>query len=390
MRIRAIVILIIAAVAAGFLATIDYRQFVADSSGPVLEPEVVKLVEQPLTNGSVNIDLVLRNPTGHAYTIRHVTSSCGCVSVVGRGLEKFSNPISLGPGDVLPWRAIVSTDGRVGQDIQLVSVDMVDEEGRPRELVSTIDLNVRLGWGADPRFLRFGDLEPGKTYHGSARIVNVDGPPGVEVAQVKSSDAKSLAARFDPAGGSNGTPAETPNRTGDLDLPPGAKVLGNLQATFICPPDAGFSPTRQEAITVYSKDGSLPPLRVVVVLSYKPPKWRFIPDHLLVQLSRTPQTIERTVRLVSSGENPGRPRVAGKPKFCEIGFGELHDGVQEIQLRISSAGLGAGQHVVHFTTDADPHAALSLPIQLLGPATEAASPARDANAPAAASSPKPQ
>lgn len=121
----------------------------ARTPSAVIEPAIVRLVEDPTEGDIVPIDLVLRNLTNHRITIVEAGTSCGCTSLVTQGNEKLVTAIVMEPRESVPWRATVSTRSKPGSadvDVKFIVFNGLWSE----TLASSIQLRPKIGVAVFP------------------------------------------------------------------------------------------------------------------------------------------------------------------------------------------------------------------------------------------------
>ncbi len=345
---------------AGICLTLVYQRLNANLR-VVLEPSIVELVEQPVTNKQLNVDFVLTNLSNRDVFVQRAGTSCGCVSLVTRNMATLKSPILMKAGEIMPWRAIVSTDGRVGEDIQQVYFDVVDGSGKEKRLIGTIRLNVREGWIANPYTVEFRGVELGKKYERLIQILNVNGPSDTVIDRVENSDNDDLRVTLLPiettvySGESLG---DNEQNSSTLNL---GKNIGSLKVE-LAPSEKRSESARQESLIVYSKDDRLPPLRIQVNIAFQPPSHRLIPERLVVQLPSFP-VLERHIHCVFASTVTSLS-LAEKPSFTEVTFRDPVGNAQEIEIKIHCDDLKAGDYAIRFRIVDDSSKQLTLPIHV--------------------------
>lgn len=219
----------------------------------VYEPQTVKFLFQIVNNSN------------KAVTVREVQSSCGCMQAVSYNNEPILEPIRIPAGGTHPIQVSVSTRQLSGP--QEYSVKCIsDIDGRELLSEAKIRLNVVAGIRSDPAKLYFAGVETGKEHSQDIAILDSYPAPGVEIADVESSDYDTVWTQL------------TKLRQPRLDEKTNLKKRYILRV-FCLPEKAGE--IVEHSLRVVPKDSGQPDLQIPIIVSSQPSRFNLTPSKLL-------------------------------------------------------------------------------------------------------------
>ena len=135
--------------------------FTANSSmrSPVrIEPQLVELVEQPVENQVAVASFTLVNDSAKPLLVKAAQGTCGCMKIETRG-GALTSPRTVAPGEQLPWRVSINTQGRSGIDEQGLQL-LCELDGKPLSVSTTIRMMIQPTGRIFPPLVQFEDVAP--------------------------------------------------------------------------------------------------------------------------------------------------------------------------------------------------------------------------------------
>jgi hypothetical protein len=348
-----------------------YRRYGGNREAVLLEPSFVELAESPLEGDTVKVHLTLWNKSKGQVRVDRAKSSCGCSTLVTRGNVPLTTPITLRAGESLPWCASIATKDVIGRmEIDLLIQSSV--EGGTVDSASTIRMDVRPGWFAEPNhFFSYG-VEPGAWIEREVLIYDAHADPGVQLQELVSSHPDRLKAVVQSL-----RDVPTSERTKKLPVEGDVTVTlrYRLRVSYLAESANELS---QGWLTLVPKDEKHGRIAIPVVCKAEAALYLLSPGHLTFVGLRAGEKVARTVQCVVRAGAPSDLRVLRCPDFAKVDVlkSDLTTSILKVEC-VVPAGEGNGGSVV-LAAGSDSREVANLPIAFhLGRAVQGGPPSKE-------------
>lgn len=100
-----------------------YRRSVSAGPSVVVDPASGRVTVDPIEGDEVAVPLSFRNRSSSPVSIVRAVASCGCMALVTPRGDINKAPIVVSPGEAVPWRVVIRTLNRSGEQAFRVGFD---------------------------------------------------------------------------------------------------------------------------------------------------------------------------------------------------------------------------------------------------------------------------
>lgn len=293
----------------------------ADLRRVVLEPSILEFVD-PVREGEVPLaHLSLRNGSAQPVLLESVVASCGCMEVVTRGGKTVSQPIALAPGERLPLRVRLNTQGYSGdREFAVGTAGSGGDDVRGRfSAAAFIRLQVLAGLRVEPQTVVLYSKPGEREARSELTLFDAFPDPGVTIKQVRYSDEQRFRGTLEPFGpDQQATPRET-----------GWTPRSRLRLVFLVP-ENGIESVG-EHVEFVPEDSSQPAVRVPVIWRAPPPPIGLTPRVLVLECDRLGEKLTRKVQCAINDRSVGELAVLQKPPHVNVRVRDVAPGQKIIE-----------------------------------------------------------
>jgi hypothetical protein len=197
-------------------------------------------------------------------------------------------------------------------------------QGKPVPLVSTVPMNVRVSWRADPPELVFHGLRPGEEVSAKVLVGDTLFDPGVRLREVVSSDPSVLRVAVEELTAQDSGQARPTGR-----LKPRYEITASL-----VPPRETES--GRAWIRVSPVDEARPTLCIPVDYTLAPPAYRARPPQLIFSRGIKKASIGRTVHCDVAPDASADLRLLHAPSYARVDIRDLDAVTKAIEVVLST------------------------------------------------------